>query len=35
MYYSTIGVLILTKFSLLTERHEITVLDVLKEIVGF
>ena len=31
MYYNTIGVMMLTIFSLLTVHHELTVLDVLKE----
>ena len=34
MYYNTIGVTMLTIFSLLTVHHELTVLDVLKETIG-
>ena len=34
MHYNTIGVIMLTILNLLIVRHELTVLDVLKEIVG-
>ena len=34
MYYNTIGVIMLTIFSLLTVYRELTLLDVLKETVG-
>ena len=34
MYYNTIGVIMLTIFSLLVVHHELTVLDVSKETDG-